>query len=135
MSSTSPKRGHPPGGMGGPLVTVQAERYYSAMIGLRPRGIRRFLALVLLLCFSLYGLEAEATDVHELEAQAHQTDHPTQPDGQPLHVCHCAHTHLVALASPPTLDLLVRPLPAPTWRVPASLPSTHPVPRLRPPIA
>ena len=111
------------------------------MTRLRLRSIRRSLAVLLLLCFGLYGIESEVADVHErapaagAQGHLHQSDTGSIPDEHPVHVCHCAHTHLLALASAPGLEMVVTPQMDGSWRVPAGLPGTHPLPRLRPPIA
>jgi hypothetical protein len=72
------------------------------MTRLRLRSIRRSLAVLLLLCFGLYGIESEVADVHERA---------------------------------PGLEMVVTPQMDGSWCVPTGLPGTHPLPRLRPPIA
>ncbi len=118
----------------------------------RRLSTRRFVSLVVSLCFGLYGIESELADVHDggvdtgAGSQVYSDDlglqTPEAPrgshsesDNHPVHVCHCGHTHLVALATAPSLDLVIKPEPRASWGVSAVLPSAHSSPRLRPPIA
>jgi hypothetical protein len=118
---------------------------------LRRVSMRRLLAILLLLCFGLYGVESEVADVHDTEAEyehvsaGHElphampvdkapTDAPSGADNHPVHVCHCTHTHVGVLGTAPTLNLVLVPAPPAGWRATGTAASTPLLPPLRPPI-
>lgn len=118
---------------------------------LRPQNIRGILALALLLCFGIFGGESQVADMHERDARSSQpipadahgtagqlshapSDSHPPPDDHAVHVCHCAHTHLLTLAAAPGLQPVLRPEPEPVWPSAAALPTIRPAPPSRPPI-
>lgn len=102
---------------------------------------RRLLATLLLLCFALYGLEAEVADVHDTQAdgaEVSRTDPPppnSQTDDHPVHVCHCAHAHVGVIVTPPTLQPVACPTSLREWDAPRVAHGVRLPPPLRPPIS
>lgn len=112
----------------------------------------RALALILLLSFSLFGLEGEVADVHDADAETSQaavfrgdpsenaapsqSSAPTQPqDNHAFHVCHCAHSHGGLVLTTPDPTSAVVQACREEFELPAEPASLRVPPPLRPPIA